>query len=587
MEIIEAVDPELQMIRGDKEDGLDYRKRRHDEWTENYTLYRDRVQTNRLTQRQTVNLPLMKIGLRTLFKDVDDMPEVYFENLDNDKQAEVFKNEYWKHIGSAENNNFEIQDLVDKKQVFHFGRTIDQWQIVDGMPKMTIQDPMDILVSRYTNPTSIHSSRFFSQTHIFVPLTTLQYNPDYDKTAINELVNWHATDQGLIKAGQNQEMLMDKNDKMRDMGVLNIDSPVLGETIVELTNHFRFYKESGDQKEQIYLYVVADDYKVILRKPLEKIIGVTKDNFWQTHYPYNSWADDVDMQDFWTDGIADILRGPNKILNVWYSQLIENRTLRSFGMNFYKQTEGWNPQTFQPIPFGWYSVPGDPKELIQRVDIPDLTESLDEMNFVQLMAEKASGATATEQGAQTDRQITLGEVQLALGEAKERIKGMAKFYTNAWVERAIMFTKLVEAAEDQIDAVKVFKKGKNTDTMYSREIEPKDWTTQSGYKCKVWSKAERDELNTKSLERHSAVKANMPDNPVVDDKYKRKLLEFGDYSPDEMESAMEFEQMKKEALMAQANNPMSGIMPGAQQGLQPGNPAQPVTPQLPAQAQQK
>ncbi len=70
---------------------------------------------------------------------------------------------------------------------------------------------------------------------------------------------------------------------------------------------------------------------------------------------------------------------------------------------------------------GWYGVPGKPSEVLQKVDIPDLSESLDEMNFLIEMIEKATGATATQQGVQTKKQITLGEIQLALGEAKARI----------------------------------------------------------------------------------------------------------------------------------------------------------------------
>jgi len=33
----------------------------------------------------------MKTAIRTLLKDVDDMPVIYFENLDNDKEAEMYK----------------------------------------------------------------------------------------------------------------------------------------------------------------------------------------------------------------------------------------------------------------------------------------------------------------------------------------------------------------------------------------------------------------------------------------------------------------------------------------------------------------
>src|SRR3990167_8401316 len=153
---IKLDNPELQMILLNKESGYNYRERRQEDWQENYALYRDKVTINRLTQRQSVNLPLMKMAVKTLLKDVDDMPVMYFENLDNDKEAEVFQNEYWKITGDEDHNKFELQDIIDKKQVFHFGRSFDQWQIADGEIKMTIQDPQDMLVSRYMDPTDIH-----------------------------------------------------------------------------------------------------------------------------------------------------------------------------------------------------------------------------------------------------------------------------------------------------------------------------------------------------------------------------------------------------------------------------------------------
>ena len=49
---ITVIDPELQVLLGNKQDGYNYRERRQQDWTENYTLYRDRVTINRLTQRQ-------------------------------------------------------------------------------------------------------------------------------------------------------------------------------------------------------------------------------------------------------------------------------------------------------------------------------------------------------------------------------------------------------------------------------------------------------------------------------------------------------------------------------------------------------
>jgi len=574
-----TVSPEMDMLLLNKEDGYNYRERRHPEWKDNYSLYRDKVVVNRLVQRQSVHVPLMKQTIRTLLKDVDDMPVLYFENLDNDKQAEVFLNEYWKW--TAEQNNMELQDIVDKKQVFLFGRSFDQWQILNGMIKNTIQDPMDIEVSRYVDSTDLHSSRFLIHNHIYVPLSEIESNEDYDQECVKKLKTWYATEQGLIKVATNQKMAVEKNEKMAQMGVQDVDSPVLGETYVELSLHFvyRNNEKGADGKtmdEQLFLYVEADDREILMKKPLEEVIGVTSDNFWRTHFPYESWADDIEHQDFWSDGVADIVRTPNQVLDSWFSQLVENRTLRNFGMHYYDSTiEGFAPSSYNPVPWGWYGMPGDPNKIIKKVDIPELSESLDEMQFVIGMTEKATGATATQQGNIQERSVTLGEVQLALGEAKERVKGMSKFYTPAWKRRGRMFLKLIEAGADKLDAVKIYKKGRNTSQLFERTIAPKDWMTKSGYQTRVWSQEEKDANDSNMLQKLNATMTLIPGNDKLLEIYQRKLLEFSDLTPEEINDVMETERAKREAVL---NNPMGG-----QNGMAIGQPNSGLPMQQPVQ----
>jgi hypothetical protein len=557
------------MLRLNKESGYNYRERRQDDWTENYTLYRDKVTVNRLTQRQSVNLPLMKQTIRTLLKDVDDMPVLYYSNLDNDKQAEIFLNEYWKDV--LEKNKAELKDIVDKRQVFLYGRSFDQWQVIDGKVRWTIIDPEDILVDRYMDPTDIDSSRFLIHTHIFVPLSSLKNNPLYDQGKVAELKKWHASEQGVVKSASNEEMLNKKNEKMADLGLSDVNDPVLGETYVELTMHFTY------REDELYLFVEADDYNILMKKPLDEVIGKTKDDYWKTHFPYNTWADDIDKQDFWSDGIADIVRTPNKVLNAWFSQLVENRTLRNFNMNIYDSTlEGFVPQTWEAKAWGMYGVPvpqgGRIDDVFKQLPVADLSESLDEMTYVVSMIEKATGATATQQGTQTEKSVTLGEVELALGEAKERIKGMSKFYTPAWKERGTKFLKLLEAASDKLDTITIYKKGRNTDNMFSREISPKDYLTDKGYATKVWSQDEKNTQDTKSLEKLNVAVVNIPGNSKLLEVYQRKLLEFADLTPDEVNEIMEVEKQKQQLIMSGQMIP--------QQPVQPGQPQLPVKQQV-------
>lgn len=361
------------------------------------------------------------------------------------------------------------------------------------------------------------------------------------------------------------------------MGVPDMDAPLLGETYVELTMHFVF--RSGEKvngkvvDDQIFVYVEAEERCILMKKPQEEIIGVTKDHYWRNHFRYNTWGDDIDKQDFWTDGIADIVRTPNKVLNSWFSQLVENRTLRNFGMHYYDSSlkaNGFVPGTFEARPWGWYPVPGKPSDVLQKVDIPDLSESLDEMTYVTTMTEKATGATPGQQGINPPAGTPLGTTQIVEGEAKARTQGISKFYTFVWKKRGEKFLKLIEAGADKLDAVKIYKKGRNTDDVHAREIAPRDWMTKSGYQVQVWSQDEKDSKDMKNMEKLNAVIINMPDNPKLREIYQRKLLEFADLTPDEVTAVMEFEKMK---VMMPA---MGGTMGQPGQPPPPGMPGQPL-----------
>ena len=555
-------DQELRMLKLNKESGYNYRERRQKDWLENYTLYRDKVTINRLTQRQSVNIPLMKQSVRTLLKDVDDMPVLYFENLDNEKDSEVFQNEYWKVI--VEENNLEEQDIIDKKQVFLFGRSFMQMQIEDGKVVFTVQDPQDILVDRFTDPHNLDSARWLIHTHIFIPLSQIESNPDYDQDEVARLKDWLENKEGIVKIADNEKMMIEKNKKLSEMGLTDVEDPVLGETYIEISLHFVMRPEGlADGEEQYYLYVEAENEVRLMKKPLEEVIGTTKDHYWRNHLPYNTWADDLERQDFWSDSCGDIIRTPNKVINSWFSQMVENRTLRNFNMNYYDGSlDGeFAPQTFIPRPWGWYKMPGDPNKMMKNVQVADLSESLDEIEFVIKVAEKATGATATQQGNVTERQITLGEVKLALGEAKERIRGMSKFYTPAWKERGHKFLKLIEASSDKLDAVKIYKKGRNTDAIFTRKIEPSDWMTKEGYRVKVWSQEEKDAKDSEELQLLNAVVVNMPGNPKLLEIYQRKLLTFAKLKPDEINEVIEAEKTKPPM-------PMMGGQPGQPQPQQ-------------------
>jgi hypothetical protein len=531
-----------------------YQERRHPDWRENYSLYRDKVQTNRLTQRQSVNVPLMKETIRTLLSKTDEFPDLYYESLSNDKQKEIFLNEYWKYWVNVD--NFEIKDIVDKKQEGLYGRSTMKLNLLDGRPSSEVLEPYDWVVDRYADPADLDgTSMYQGHLNIFRSISQIEANPLYDKSAVSRLKVQYAQAMGLARSEENIKQLIARNERMQDMGLWDIENPSLGEAFLNLTEHYIKLWSPERKKLVIWIRVMADN-EVLLMKPLEDLLAI---NF----YPFISWADDIEKTDVYSDGVGDIVRTPNKILNSWFSQLVENRTLRNYGMTFYDATasEKWIPQTYEPVPWGWYPTAGDPNKTTKRVDIPELSESLPEMQFVIGMVEKATASTATEKGVQEEGEATLGQIKLMLQSSNERITSIAKFYRVARRQFGEKWYKFLMANEKWIEPVKLQKKS-HKGNYFEEIVSPADWKDEAGYVCKVVSTSERNQKNVEEVQKIQAVSGMFPENVPLKRIMKKKALDLIDgLSQEEIDEVLDYDESTGADLA-----PVEGEVPRNPQG---------------------
>lgn len=162
--------------------------------------------------------------------------------------------------------------------------------------------------------------------NIFRSLADLELNQLYGKAAIGRLREYFTSPQGVVKSAGNTRAEQERNDRMEKLGDAEANRPSVSGTIVQLTEIQK--KGWENDEEVVYVIVLAEGREIILQKPLRDILGVDE-------FTYVSWADDVERTDFWSDGIADIVRVPNQIMNVYFSQLVENGVLRGYGMTFY------------------------------------------------------------------------------------------------------------------------------------------------------------------------------------------------------------------------------------------------------------
>jgi hypothetical protein len=225
----------IETIQKNLESDFRYRSRRHQQWTDSYLLDRDTVITNRLTQRQSVNVPLMKETRKTLLAGTEEQ-DIYFENLDNDGQKELLFNEYWKHV--AERSRLNILNEIDVKQEFLHGRSFWKPNIISGRLTLEVIDPQDVL-DRYVNSWDVDSARQITQTRIFATLSGVERNAMFDLAALSALTVFFESKMGLVVAGQNAPMAADKAQKFEALGLSDVMSPLLGETYVDADRAFQ------------------------------------------------------------------------------------------------------------------------------------------------------------------------------------------------------------------------------------------------------------------------------------------------------------------------------------------------------------
>lgn len=556
----------IEQIKTNLEADKRWRERRHQAWTEIYELFRNTVITNRLTQRQSVNVPLMKATIRTILSRASDPADLEFEDYDNDGMREIVMNAYVDKV--LEDNKYELLDIVDKKNVGLYGRGSTKLNIVDGMPKITVHDPFDVLFDRYTLPWDIDTARRITHLGIFRSIADIEQNPLYDATAIAALKEYFASRKGLVKAGVNEQLMVERAQRMLEMGVPDALSPALGETYVELVEIQQKVWDEAKKEDVIHVIVVAEGAHILMDKPLQDILNV---NF----FTWTSWTDDPEATDVYSDGTGDIVLTPNKVLNVYFSQMVESEVLRGYGMNFYNSAlpgqEGWSPLGYVPAPWGFYPVPGDPNTVIKHIDIPQSDSRMSEMDLITKMVESATAASAIEKGDTPEGAQTLGEISLMAAKADERMKDVPKFARIHAKQLGKKLADLIVANTDKLKPVTLYKKSAGG-TYWEKTIKPSDLKAKKGYNCVVTLKAEKEADSLKEIQKLKIGASQFPMNVPLQRILSDRMLSWLELSPDEKKEVQDYETQNPGSLLPQ--------MPGAPGAGGPTPPAGPMLPQM-------
>ena len=546
----------IEQHRKDKQVSVDFKERRFLQWNENYSLYRDKVSVNRLTQRQPVNVPIIRETIQSWISKIDEPPELAFETRDKtakDKDGEILINSIYEYYYNK--CKLDILDNVEKKIVGLQGRGFKKIGMSGREIFIDIIDPYDIEIDPRVNPLEIESAAYVIQTHIYRSLKEILANPKYSEDAKKELKIYLDTERGIIARAQSEEAYQMRKARLENLGVQNFDEYGASDVMIELNESYRLIWNDTEKKFVRHLIVIALDNVVLLNKPLKEAIGITK-------IPIVTWASDPDAIDFWSDGIADSVRTFNKITNMYISQDLESRTYRNFGMYFFNTLNGtFQPRAFDPKPFGMYGVPGNPNEIVKQVEIQPLNDVANQISWLKNLIQSSVAQTPQERGVKEPGEQTLGQVQLQLQASKGINQVVAKNYRAAWKELGQLFYEILKA--NSSGTIKLYKKG-GDGNYYEKDVSPTDWITPNGYEVVVKMKAEKSMADDFDLKKIQYIKNSFMNNPIAQKLAKKKELELLDFTTNEIEQIMQAESPEQPMgnipeAPSKVNNPQDSI----------------------------
>lgn len=530
----------LTKCLNEKKSAREFQLRKHLDWNENYELYRNKVKTNRLTQRQAVNIPLMKETIQTILSGEDDAPDVEWKENSGDQMKEIIYQELWED--NARNENLELKDMQDKKNELLYGISSKKLNLKDDGVSIDIMDTFDVVYDPLTKALDVESARFIYHQNIFKSLREIIVDDRYSAQGKEALKDWLSTDKGIIQSGKNKVEMERKNERLRAMGVMNDKFPLFagGDVIVNVTEGFT--EVWNGKKFERRVITQADDVIELSDDLLKDLIGV---ELW----PFEFWSSDPETNDIYPDGVADLVRTPNKVINIWFSQQIENRTIQNFQMHWFDATQqGYVPQTYEPGPGRMLPAPGDPNKTIMPVAINGLDETFTAIDFLTNIVERGTGATALEKGTPEQGAQTLGEIQILVGKATERAKARAKFYKASWYRTAKKWDAMMQA--NSFKKIFLYKTGTNG-KMYEKVVYPSDWKSTAGYEPTVASSSEQEADEMKSIQKFGFVIAQNPNNPALKKIAQSRQLKLLDLTAAELKEIEDAEdQMAAQASVA-------------------------------------
>jgi hypothetical protein len=298
----------------------------------------------------------------------------------------------------AQRDNWDLKDIVGKKQAIIYGRAIYSYfaDSYDGYcPHLENVDVFDFLIDPDAGGIDMERAKNLGNYGVVKDKSELKKGVKegiYLKYEVQTLID------GAGNAGESTPEETNKRNRIYDQNVNTSDKNMLGK------DKYVFWQWYTTFEGERY-YVLMNNSGCAIR--IEKLSDIFESNLW----PFWSWACFPDLTEFWTPSFFDYVREPIMGQAVSINQMFDNAEQINKPQKLVNVTAIENLAEVKYRKDGYIKVKGniDLEKALQTVKVPSIDTPLKVYEALEAILEKSSGLTAASKGIADEEKVGIYE----------------------------------------------------------------------------------------------------------------------------------------------------------------------------------
>ena len=531
-----------------------YKQGKVKNWQKNEDLYYGKKQSS-VESRANVDLGRMQEFVHTLLSKIDN-PLVFKFIKRKEAQLQRVKRLNALRQQDAQNDNWDIKDLVGKKQGIIYGRAIFSYyadSVAGYQAHLDNTDVYDFLIDPSAGGIDIERAMHLGNYGV---VFTRQELEDLEEKEEDGYLSDNIKNL-LSGTGNNTETTQEENNKNKRMYGQN----TIGQKELQNDDKFKFWRWFTTYKGVRYYLVLNEASSTTIRiKPLTELFSATKE-YKLGAWPFWTWAAFPDLTEFWTPSYCDYVREIFMAQNVSINQMMDNAEAINKPQKIVDSDAIQNMASLKYKRDGNIIIKkgSDANKAVTFIRPSSITTPIEVYKLLEAIQEKASGVTAGAKGVADEE----GKVAIYQGNqdaSADRFGLLNKSYSFGYKR----FAKLYEIGvrDNLVKKVAIDMIGPNG--IETEEVSRKDIFKKSD-DYGVMTEASNAETMASIQEQKLKMQflTEEMQNPDINKKKAFEIkAQIAGFSEDEIKQLQDTSEFGNQELMAEADRDLEAILEG-------------------------